>query len=386
MTVSGSRTRDRIFLPAIIIFVLLGLAGASSARAAADKGIVEVDGYAWVGDAVEVNLNSISGGTPETIAGQQRKVFSLLDVLTEADGESTDLGLATLPKVEIAYSLNNKVKTARYTGDQVRDQGNAKDLARFFVGDGGVTYMLLPGQDPIAFENANPKVFDPTKLTPLAVSLSPSSKSIKSGDSVSFKASASNGGGASLTYTWDFGDGSSKQTVSGSITHTFRGVDRQFVVVVRVAGTGFREGQALASITIGKIPEKKKKDKKPESDQPDPAPGSTYTDPYGGYGGYDSGTGSPTVPSSPGQPSAPRPDDQVQPLPDDGLTQVAGELVSSSTPAAAVSPGAATPETSPVETPATQKQGINEGVWVFLGLMALFALGGLAENRGSRLR
>lgn len=385
--------RIRVPSPKLACALLLVLVAflPATAYSAVQKGIVEVDGYAWGGDVAQVDLNTLSGGTDVTVEGETVKAFSLLEILSDVD--SADFDLATLPKVEIAYP---KKQLVTYTGNQIRNSANETRLARFFVGADGLTNILLPGQDPVAFEDINPKIYDPTQLKTLEVSLSPPSKEITSGDSVRFKATVANSGGNPVEYQWSFGDGDTKKTSTGSIAHTFRGKDRQFVVTVNVVGDGFRPGQDTSAITIGKV-EPKKKEKKDDEETTPPADGG-YTDPgYGGYtypgsGGYPGGSGgypggagtSPGAGSS--TPADPQPKDRTEPPVDDGLTMVTGELVSGSAPAQTTTPGESGAEPPVAVTPTADGFAISSGAWTAIGLLALLGIGLLAEARGSRLR
>ncbi|HTU13813.1 MAG TPA: PKD domain-containing protein [Solirubrobacterales bacterium] len=360
----------------------------SSPARAVDQGIVEVDGYSWSGDSARVNLNSLGGGTTVEVDGQDRKVFSLLEILTEAQSSTSELDLAALPKVEIAYP---KSELVTYSGSQIRDSSRQDKLARFFVGEGGWTYILLPGNISVAFEKANPKIYDPSKIPALNVTLSPKSKEIESGDRVDFRATVTNAGGKPLQYEWIWGDGNEDQTSTGNYGHTFRGKNKSFWVTVTVSGPGFKDGQDAATITIGKVEKPKNKKKKKDKEDP-PADedtggygGYSYPGGTGGYGGYPGGTGTSPGAGTP-MPAAPEPKPQPEPSVDDGLVEVTGELVSSSAPAPTMTPGEAAAQPPPVAVaPTPEGFKISSETWTVLGLLALLGLGLLAERRGSKL-
>ncbi|MGK2931326.1 MAG: PKD domain-containing protein [Solirubrobacterales bacterium] len=387
-------TLNRAFLLAVSCLAMLVFFGAGQANAAAAPGKVEVDGLAWQGDPVEVDLNTLRGGSPVSAEGTVVKAFTLLEILQEADSRSAEVGLATLPKFEIAYPAGDGSRTLRYTGDEVRDSpGN--QLARFFVGQDGWTNLLIPGRSaPVAFEQRNPKIFDPSKVQTLAVSLSPAHEEIESGDRVAFTATVSNDSGKAVEYDWAFGDGATTITDSGKISHVFRGKDKQFIVTVAVSSPGLRSAQDFSSITIGKVKKPKRKDKEPKPEDSTPDASST-TGGYGGYGsgGYGSegsggsgtgGSGSPSGGAAPSPGRSPAPEQKSVPV-DDGLVEVSGQLVASASPAATMSAGEAVTEAVP-ETPGKSGAlGVSTEAGMSLGLILLLGLGLLAERRGARL-
>lgn len=382
------RTPRRLVLALVVL--LAGMFIGPAHAGAATEGRVLVDGLSWTSDA-EVNLKNLGGGKTATVEGEEVKVFNILQILQAAEG-SSDLDIATLPKIEISYPKGGKeTGKATYTGDQIRTSPDS--LARFFT-SGGYTKMLLPGSStPIVFEKSDPKLFDPTPKPNLNVTLTPASSTIKTGQSVSFSASVTNANGARVTYTWDFGDGKGAGAGQPNMTRRFTGKDRQFYVTLTVSAPGFRDGTAGSVVTIGKVP-KPKKPKKPKDKGKKETPSDNSSTPgygdygssggTGGYGGYPGDFGSSPGSSSP-TPSVPKPQEKPEPPVDDGLVEVTGELVSSSAPASTTPPGGS----STPETPATVKSPAGEGIadWVLvvLGLGVLLGFGALVEKRGSRL-
>lgn len=359
------------------------------------EGQVQVRGAGLSTTQVKVNLSDL--GSPETFSysingtTQDLSGFTLQQILDEAESQSASLEVSSATSVNIPRPSNGTVSIEQ------ADFSDGPPL--FYEEDGTVKFVDPTGPRILTFTQAIPAIELVVSEQAVSIAANPASGA-KAGEQVTFVAQPEGqSNGETVSYTWKFGDGTSASGANPK--HTFRKKGQFSVKVTAKGSAGFTASAAVTYSVDQKDQEKEKKEKKEsESKDPDPPPASNSTDSYGGYDGYSGygsygggstspyadGTSIPASPSTPVQPAAPDPEEQVDPPVDDGLIEVTGELVSSSAPAATVPPGTLAPEAAPEETPAAQKQGIHDGVWVFLGLMTLFALGGLAEKRGSRLR
>lgn len=408
---NSSERHDAAVRPALarmtLLVLLSGIAlmmfGAGQAQALPfQPGLVEIDGYGWSVDPIPVDLNNQTGGTTGTPLGETApvEVFTLHQILTTV-GKTAEFDLQTLPEVEIAIPGRRQPFTC--SGDNIRANTKCGQLVRFFVGSDQFTKLLLPGEtQPASYEEVNAKIYNPTTPPKLTASLTPISKKVKSGESATFKASVTGSKGSAVTYQWSV-DGVTRQT-SGkpSFSYTFRGKDKRFSVVLIASASGFKDGQASSLITIGKVPPKPKpkpEDKNDENTTPNTGTGTGtggYGTGYGGYGsGYPGGTGNyqgstGTTPSPPApSPTPPKPKPPEPPV-DDGLIPITGELVSSTAPAATVSPGdpgAAAVLDPPTPDPEADSAGFGlpKETWTVVGILALFGFGMVAERRSSRL-
>jgi hypothetical protein len=112
----------------------------------------------------------------------------------------------------------------------------------------------------------------------LDVSLTANKQKVKSGQSVTFTGSATDGSDPvaadSLDYSWSFGDGTSTTTTTKQVTHTFSGGDATYFV--QLTATGKTDGSGGVSdpplaITVGTAPTTS------PTQSPKPGPVTTHT-------------------------------------------------------------------------------------------------------------
>ncbi|MDQ5894033.1 MAG: hypothetical protein QG596_294 [Actinomycetota bacterium] len=359
------------------LLVLFAATAPQSKAGFFQEGVVEVNGYGWSTDPVNVQLADIAP------TDDGATTYTVRDILQDADPRSGQFNLDTVPGVSVA--LPGSVNSVSCTGDQVRAESAACPL---FTSTADYTEMRFRknGQTrKVRYKAFNPEIYI-SQAQELKVTLSPASKRIESGDSVTFTATVT-GATGSVSYDWDFGDGQTDNSGSKTVTHKFTGDDEQFVVVVDATAQGQRGDDAFATITVGKVEKKKPKNKKPENTDSTGGTGNSggyipgYSD--GGYGGYGGGTSGGSGSPSTGNPTPQQPKDKEPQQPvDDGLDTVSGQLID---------PSQITAIAPPADAPATDSQpteeagdsggggGISDGALTVIGIGALLGLGGLAE-------
>jgi hypothetical protein len=347
-------------------------------------GTVEVYGYGWSISALKV---PVSDGVP----------YTSLEILQQAESQKPNkVDVDNLPDISVNLpGSNNAVKC---TGDEVRSgaskcpvfTASADSTAMSFVKDGKKHEVTYQATNANGRPGLTPQIYIGQTQT-LSVDLSPPSKKIKSGDTVTFQAQVT-GASGTVSYAWDFGDGASKTTSQGSVSHKFTGNNQTYTVVVTVSATGNTRGDDdLSTITVGKVKKAKKKPKDKSKDDTDTNQDDSNTyDP--GYvpsttdyydDGSGPGAGSPSN-GSPAQPS-PKPDrkKQDQPVTDDSGQTVTGQLIDPTATATVIpsteSPATGETEAGPAETDSTGGGGLPDGAKAALGIGALLGLGGLAE-------
>lgn len=382
---SGHRplSRAALLIAALVAFTLLCLPMASGTASAAAFESGQI--------IVSPEDTSLPVSTPKFDLGSRE--VTLKEILEKAAAEGS-LDLATYPKVTIGGKS--------YTRDQVEAVAGAPKV----VFQDGTTAIHFPGggiqehgPDQEGLQALTPKITVPRNAVNFKVTLSPKSRTVKSGTKVQFRATVT-GTKGKLSYRWSFGDDSADKTTSGpTVSHTFRGNDKEFLVTLTVTESGnIRTGTASSVIKIGKA---KKERKKPKEDKPkkdkagtpgnnsgDGSPGD-YGDDYGydgyggdPYGGDYGGAGDP----SPAVPSTPKPKKKKPPVTvDDGLVPVRGELLDPDIPAQVIDPTTQQPQGSsnPDQQQAAEPKGfaLSGGAKTAIGIAVLLGIGGLTELR-----
>lgn len=368
-------------LATIVTLLWLGAPGTASAAAFEPGQII-----------VSPEDTSLPVSTPEFDLSNRE--VPLKEILEKAAGKGS-LDLAAYRKVTIGGKT--------YTRDQVESVSGAPKVVfqdegttiQFPNGGGSQEY----GPDQQGLQALTPKVTVPRNAVNFKVTLSPKSRTVKSGTNVQFQATVS-GTEGKLSYRWSFGDGSADKTTSGpTVSHTFRGNDKEFLVALTVTETGnTRTGTASSVIKIGKAKKERKKTKedKPEKNKAgtpgdnsgDGSPGD-YGDDYGydGYGGdpYGGDYGDAGDPA-PAVPSTPKPKKKKPPVPvDDGLVPVRGELLDPDIPAQVIDPTTQQPpgSSNPDQQQAAEPKGfaLSGGAKTAIGIAVLLGVGGLTEFR-----
>jgi hypothetical protein len=349
---------------------------AAQSPAAIQEGIVEVNGYAWTVNPVAVDLNDIA----PTNNGSSR--YTVLEILEE--GQNGQYRISQIPRVTI--NLPGKLTGPGCSGDQIRGNSNQCPTFRSTPDATIMSYKAGSQTRQVEYRDYNPQIYI-EKADDMSVDLSPPSAKIDSGGQVRFTTDVSGDIGA-VTYEWDFGDGTKKTTSKGSISHTFKGSNRTYTVVVSVTSTGNpRSADDLSTITVGKV-KKKPADQNPNQKNPDNSDNggggeTTESTPYvpgysgGSTGGTGGGSPGASPNTSPGQPKR----EKQQPANESSGQTVTGQLIDPASIATATpSTGdstAATEQASPDD--GSGGGGIPDGAKAALGIGALLGLGGLAE-------
>jgi hypothetical protein len=386
----------------------LALLAVMAPAASAKDGQVTVRAAGTANESVTVRLSDLGGNDinnrtyrlasgPVTISGH-----SLLRIMEAADAQSDAIDVDTIPAIEIDRPSGAPITIS---GEEMRNPSAFRDGPPVFYEDNGATVFVMPGRgngtgNRYRF-NLAPVGITVQSGASFEVGISASRTRIKAGQSIRFSASVSGQSeGERLTYTWSFGDGTTRTTSTARIDHTFRD-DGDFPVVVEVSGAS-GSGQTGVLITVGKSgkkPEKKPGGNEGNNGAGNPAGsggtgGGTGGSGSGGSGfgtgsgGDGSGAGSSPAPSSAGgspdplQPSAPerrKPSDQT---PVDGLETVTGQLVDPASGA----PVTGTPQVVEQADPAPESSeqggfGVPGAALTLAGVALLLGLGGFAELR-----
>ena len=396
----------------VLVSLTVALAAALSATPAlARDGQVTVRAAGTTNESVTVKLAEL--GTNDINNRQYRlrngqvtiSGHSLLQVMNRADAESDAIDLATVPSIAIDRPSGSPITIS---GSDLRDPGAFPDGPPVFYEDNGATVFVMPGSPSGASGNRYRFEQAPVGITigsgaSYEIDLSASRTKVNVGQKVSFTAVVSGQEkGESLSFSWNFNDGSSRTTSEARVSHTFTRKGT-FPVILDVSGTS-GSGQSGLSIEVGEV--RKKPDRKTPDRQPQGNPDSTgQTGSGGGFGdgfggGFGGGTGSfgtgtgsgvpggfapPVQPAVPAPSPAPQQDRRQKPdtPPGDGLTEVRGELVDPAT-ATVVSPDQLqTPETANPAPSGTEQGGfgIPGEAWAVAGIGLLLGLGGIAELR-----
>lgn len=346
-------------------------------------GTVEVYGYGWSISALKV---PVSDGVP----------YTSLEILQQAESQKPNkVDVDNLP--DISVNLPGSSNAVRCTGAEVRSgaskcptfTASADSMVMSFVKDGKKHEVTYQATNSNGRPGLTPQIYIGQTQT-LSVDLSPPSKKIDSGDSVTFQADVT-GASGTVSYAWDFGDGASKATSQGSVSHKFTGNNQTYTVVVTVSATGNARGDDdLSTITVGmlkKAKEKPKKEKPKDQDDQNEDDSSTYDPGYvpGDYydDGSGPGTGSPSAGSPSPSTSEPDKKKRDQPVADDSGQTVTGQLIDPTATATVVpttdTPATGETEAGPAEPESGGGGGIPDGAKAALGIGALLGLGGLTE-------
>jgi hypothetical protein len=368
-----------------LAFVALLATGGRADASLFTPGTVEVNGYAWTIDPLKVQIPQ-DGTTTK----------SALEILQEAESKSSKVDVATVP--DIAVTLPGKAQSVKCSGNQLRSgsskcptfTASADYTVMSFVSGSKTHQVRYQATSASGSPGLNPQIYI-GQASSMSVLLSPPSKKIDSGDTVDFKATVT-GATGKLTYSWDFGDGSSKTTSTGTISHKFTGDDQAFTVVVNVTQTGSpRREDDLSTITVGKVKKSTKKKKKKTKDDDgnngdegtyDPGYVPGYSDNYYDGTGTSPGSGN-TSSGSPSttSPDKPKPNEDKTPVESSGDT-VTGQLIDPTTTATVIPPTdnstGSTEEANPQDDP-DGGGGLPAGAKAALGIGGLLGLGGLAE-------
>jgi len=327
--------------------------------------------------------------------------YSLLKVMRAADEELDEINLATIPAIEIDRPSGNPI---RISGDDMRNPAAFSDGPPVFYEDNGATVFVMPGKGA-ATGNRYRFVGAPVGISVSSgadyeIDLNASKTKVKVGQKVSFSAFVSGqASGESLSYRWQFGDGTVRTTSRGSVSHSFRKAGA-FPVILGVSGDS-GAGQSGILIEVGEVKKPKPKPKpKPDEDQnPEPpsSEGNGGTGGFGGgYGGYGGGfgggtgsSGSGTGGGAPMSPSLPRPAAPKDPEPDrpvtldDGLVEVEGQLVDPDATTVVLPADSDAVESADPASPGTEQGGfgIPGTAWTLMGVGLLMGLGMFAELR-----
>ena len=384
---------------ALVVVLLSWLA----APAVAKDGQVTVRAAGITNASVTVKLSELGNNDinnrvyrlksgPVTISGH-----SLLKVMNAADAESDEIDVATIPAIEIDRPSGSPI---RISGEDMRNPSAFSDGPPVFYEDNGATVFVMPGKGGAAgnrfrFINA-PVGISISSGNSYEVDLSASRTKAKVGQKVSFSASVSGqAAGEQLSFTWRFGDGTVRTTSSGRISHSFQR-SGEFAVIVDVAGAS-GTGQSGILIEVGKVDKPKPKPEEDKSPDPPSNEGDGGTGGFGGgSGGFGSGFGGgsgnfgtgtgggssdPASVLPPNEPDKPRSDQPA--TPDDGLVEVAGQLVDPQAGTVVSPADTATTESADPAPSGTEQGGfgIPGTAWTLVGVGLLMGLGAFAELR-----
>lgn len=393
------------FLAAVL--ALTALAAAAPVASAKD-GQVTVRAAGITNESVTVRLSDLGGNDinnrnyrlasgPVTISGH-----SLLRIMEAADAESDAIDVDTIPAIEIDRPSGSPVTIS---GEEMRNPSAFRDGPPVFYEDNGATVFVMPGRGSGTGNryrfNLAPVGITVQSGASFEVGIAASRTRIKAGQSVRFTASVSGQSkGERLTYTWSFGDGTTRTTSTPRIDHTFRD-EGEFPVVVEVSGTSGSDQDGLL-IKVGKAG--KKPEKKPDGNEgnngagnPDGSGGTGGGTGGSGSGGSGFGTGSggdgsgagfSPVPSSDGgtpnpvQPLAPDREKPKEQPPADGLETVTGQLIDPASGAPVTGDPQVVEQADPA--PESSEQGgfgVPGAALTLAGVALLLGLGGFAELR-----
>jgi uncharacterized membrane protein YgcG len=404
-------TRVAVVSPAVLTVAVLLVISAFTGQAVALDGQVTVRAAGTTNASVTIKLselgnNDINNRPYRLQSGTvQISGHSLLQVFNAADAESDEINLATIPAIEVDRPTFG---TVRISGADLRNPAAFRDGPPVFYEDNGATVFVMPGSGTASgnryrFVNA-PVGISISSGASYEVSLSASRTRVKVGQKVNFTATvAGQDRGEQLSFSWRFGDGTTRTTNAGRISHTFAG-DGDFAVILDVTGSS-GTGQSGILIEVGEVARPKPKPKPNDKNGERNPEGTGGTGGSGGGGGgfgsgfgdgtgdFGSGSGGGPTGFAPG-PSTPFPDPAPEPPardpqqnfnPDDGLVPVQGELVDPQTGEviSTVPSDAQAVESADPATPGTEQGGfgIPGTAWTLAGVGLLLGLGAFAELR-----
>lgn len=322
---------------------------------------------------------------------------SLLKVMNAAAAASDEIDLTTIPAIEIDRPSGNPI---RISGDDMRNPAAFSDGPPVFYEDNGATVFVMPGKGG-ATGNRFRFVGAPVGISiasgaSYVVDLSASRTKVRVGQKVSFSASVSGqAGGESLSFRWRFGDGTVRTTSRGRVSHRFQ-KSGAFPVIVDVSGAS-GAGQDGTLIEVGKVDRPDPKPKPDQDGNPEPPAneGNGGTGGFGGGGGgFGGGFGDGSGSFGPGTgggapeismpPAAQKPPEPSTPAtPDDGLVEVAGQLVDPEATATVTPVDPDAVESTDPAPPGTEQGGfgVPGTAWTLMGVGLLMGLGMFAELR-----
>lgn len=352
-----------------VAVVCLPVMGAGSASAGFEPGGVRVSGVGVDGTTVKFDLG-------ETV--------SLKGVIDGAVAAGS-FQVADLKEARVYLGSDTPFSAAAIARDGADLPRYSFEAGRTTVSRGADSFSYCPETE--CDFNAIPNVTIHLKKssgTQLAVILYATPTKVKAGQSISFDARVS--GASNLSFSWDFGDGSSKVSGQSKIRHRF---DRKGSFTAQVTVTDRSTGQiSKAKVKVRVTAAEPKKDKKkPRQKDDSPPGGTTYNGGYGdgGYGGYGHG-GNYGAPSAPAAQVPPSPEKKQKARPvDDGLVPVRGELLDPDIPAQVIDPSTTQPKDSATETQQAPDDpggfALSGGARTAIGIAVLLGIGGLTEFR-----
>ncbi|MCB0868240.1 MAG: PKD domain-containing protein [Solirubrobacterales bacterium] len=243
----------RILLGALVVALLAGFSAAS--RASAAGGEVKVD---FRGDSIPIRLDELG---PPDIPDSSYKLDSgwavysgySLRSLLETASRSAGFQMVSVVSVEI----DARPGTRTIARSQI-DNGPP-----IFFGEDGGTSWILPGSagqpgQLFSFRDSAPVIRVDYGIE-FQIGLSASPVTARAGDEVEFKATVSgHPQGDSLTFTWNFGDGSVREEASGRVSHEYKS-QGSYQVELEVTGPS-GGGSAEVTVQVGK-------EKRPEGEK-----------------------------------------------------------------------------------------------------------------------
>jgi hypothetical protein len=365
----------------VAALVALALAAGAAEADAATVRVIDTSG-----GRSTVDLGALRG--EEDVVGEGYAIRSSRGERTETiTGFSLDLILGESQADAILYD-HAEVKrpgggAVQLSNGQIRQSGAFPDGPPVVYDDGGGAAFLRPSTGPGDL-NSDDRFTAPTLVVrlsddpPITVEATASATRAEVGERIAFDATAQAPAGASVRYSWTFGDGSGAK--GASATHAFEKPGSYKVLVGATSAEDPTGGSDLVRVTVGEV---RKGGPDREGGGEDESRDAADTGAADGTGGSPDGTpgGTGEDPSSgPAGPAGDRDRERRGTEPHTPVETVTGEVLR--VPGAAAEPTAeeAAAPTARTGTPEDESAaGVPGAAIGGAAILALFGLGALAE-------